>query len=118
MKEDLLANVKITKENAQEIVAQLVVENANMQRRIYDLLKENTEWKLENERLNNIINKFNKLLIEHIEEARYELNIILHSDNDLDYKNECAREFDILDKNIRMILDKLKELKGEDNEKD
>lgn len=67
------------------------------------------------DRLNNIINEFNKLLIEHIEEARYELNIILHSDNDLDYKNECVREFDILDKNIRMILDKLKEFKGEMN---
>lgn len=49
------ANNEITKENVQKIVAQLVVENANMQRRIHDILQENTEWKLENQRLNNNI---------------------------------------------------------------
>ena len=48
-----------------------------------------------------------KILIEHIDEARHELNVILQSDNDLNYKNECSREFEILDKNIRMILDKI-----------
>ena len=65
------------------------------------------------ERLNNTINEIYKMIIGHIEEARCELNNILHSENDLSYKNECAKEFDILDKNIRMILDKFKEIKGE-----
>ena len=65
-----------------------------------------------NERLNNIINGTDEILKEHINECREELNTIM-KDNDLDYINECSREFDVIRKNIEMIMEKLRELKGE-----
>ena len=39
-----------------------------------------------------------------------ELNIILQG-NDLDYKNECTKEFNSIKNALDMVLDKLKELK-------
>lgn len=58
--------------------------------------------------------RIRKILIEHIENARYELNVILHSDNDLDYKNECSKVFELLNKNIRIILNKIDNITGGD----
>ena len=52
-KELLFANVEINEETNKKATEYLSIENANMKRRIDDLLQENTEWKLENERLNN-----------------------------------------------------------------
>lgn len=60
--------------------------------------------------------RIRKILIEHIEDVRYELNVILHSDNDLDYKNECYKEFELLNKNIRMILNKIDNITGGDED--
>lgn len=56
-KEQLFANVELNEETLQKAIAYLVVENTYMKRRIDDLLQENTEFKLENQRLNNIINQ-------------------------------------------------------------
>ena len=93
-----------------KMVAKLVCETANLKKRINDLLKENTEWKLENKRLNNIINELEKYIVEEIDDAQEELNIILQGNN-LDYKNECTKEFNCIKNALDMLLDKLKELK-------
>ena len=67
------------------------------------------------ERLNNIINELEKCIVEEIDDAQEELNTILQG-NDLDYKNECTKEFNCIKNALDMLLDKLKELKGDNNE--
>ena len=67
------------------------------------------------ERLNNIINGIDEILKEHINECIAELNMIMESEN-FDYVNECSREFDVIRKNIEMIMEKIEELKGSDKE--
>jgi len=62
------------------------------------------------ERLNNILNGIDNILIEHIDECREELDVILKGD-DLVYINQCTKEFDVIRKNIEMIQKKIKELK-------
>ena len=62
--------------------------------------------------VNDIINEFIKILHEHIDECREELNIIMKS-YDLDYINECSKEFNVIRKNIEMIIEKVEELRGE-----
>ncbi|MBQ6628551.1 MAG: hypothetical protein IJI98_11110 [Methanosphaera sp.] len=78
-------------------------------------LKHREEKDKEIERLNYIINGIDEILKEHINECRVELNMIMKSD-DLDYVNECSREFDVIRKNIEMIIEKIEELKGSDKE--
>lgn len=68
----------------------------------------------ENKRLNNIINELEKYIVEEIDDAQEELNIILQGNN-LDYKNECTKEFNCIKNALDMLLDKLKELKNGDN---
>ena len=67
------------------------------------------------ERLNNIINELEKCIVEEIDDAQEELNTILQG-NDLDYKNECTKEFNCIKNALDMLLDKLKELKENNNE--
>ena len=64
------------------------------------------------ERLNNIINELEKYIIDEIDDAQEELNIILQGDN-LDYKNECTKEFNCIKNALDMLLNKLKALKEE-----
>lgn len=45
------ANTIPTASTHGKMIAELVLQNANLKERIHDLLKENTEWKLENEKL-------------------------------------------------------------------
>ena len=52
-----------TEEDLHKMVAKLVVEKAEAMERIHDLLKENTKWKLENQKLNNVLNELEKLTI-------------------------------------------------------
>lgn len=66
-------------------------------------------------RLNNIINELEKYIVEEIDDAQEELNIILQGNN-LDYKNECTKEFNCIKNALDMLLDKLKELKENNNE--
>ena len=66
--------------------------------------------KVEIDRLNNIINELEKYIVEEIDDAQEELNIILQGNN-LDYKNECTKEFNCIKNALDMLLDKLKELK-------
>lgn len=71
--------------------------------------------KVEIDRLNNIIDGLEKYIIEEIDDAREELNIILQGNN-LDYKNECTKEFNCIKNALDMLLDKLKALKENNNE--
>ncbi len=66
------------------------------------------------DRLNNIINGLEKYIVEEIDDAQEELNIILQG-NDLDYKNECTKEFNCIKNALDMLLDKLKALKEDNN---
>ena len=72
-------------------------------------------YKVEIDRLNNIINELEKYIVEEIDYAQEELNIILQG-NDLEYKNECTKEFNCIKNALDMLLDKLKALK--ENNKD
>lgn len=74
------------------------------------LERENKRLNKEIDRLNNIINELEKYIVEEIDDAQEELNIILQG-NDLDYKNECTKEFNCIKNALDMLLDKLKELK-------
>ena len=65
-------------------------------------------------RLNSIINELEKYIVEVIDDAQKELNIILQGNN-LDYKNECTKEFNCIKNALDMLLDKLKELKEGNN---
>lgn len=64
----------------------------------------------EYDRLNNIIDELEKYIVEEIDDAQEELNIILQGDN-LDYKNECTKEFNCIKNALDMLLNKLKEIK-------
>lgn len=80
---------------------------------VYNSLEEKDK---EIEQLNNIINELEKYIVEEIDDAQEELNIILQG-NDLDYKNECTKDFNCIKNALDMLLDKLKELKESgDNE--
>lgn len=79
-----------------------------------DYMKIIDNQKKEIKKLNSIINKIDEILIEHIDECREELNTIMKMD-DLNYINECAIEFNVIRKNIEMIMEKIKELKGDEN---
>lgn len=67
------------------------------------------------ERLNNIINKIEEILKDHIDECRKELNMIKKTE-DLNYVNECSTQFVVIRNNIEMIMEKIEKLKGVDKE--
>lgn len=60
-------------------------------------------------------NSLKECIYNHIDSAREELNMIMQGD-DLDYINQCSKEFEVIRKNLEMILDKMNELEGVDNE--
>ena len=64
----------------------------------------------EYDRLNNIINELEKYIVNEINNANEELNVIMKG-NDLAYKNECSKEFNCIKKFVDKTLDKLQELK-------
>lgn len=64
----------------------------------------------ERDRLNNILNELEKYIIDEIDDTQEELNAILQG-NDLEYKNECTKEFNCIKNALDMLLDKIKELK-------
>ena len=67
-------------------------------------------YKQEIDRLNNIIYELEKYIVEEIDDAQEALNTILQG-NDLDYKNECTKEFNCIRNALDMLLDKIKQLK-------
>jgi hypothetical protein len=75
---------------------------------IDDLMKEN-------KRLTNNWSELEELIIDEINDAQNELNIILQGD-DLDYKNECTKEFNCIKNALEILLDKMKEIKERKNE--
>lgn len=60
----------------------------------------------------NVLDELEEYIIEEIDEAHEELNIILKG-NDLDYKNECTKEFNCIKNALEILLDKIQELKKE-----
>lgn len=63
-------------------------------------------------------NSLRKCIIGIIEEARDELNTIIHTtdtstEDGLKYVNQCSREFDVIRKNLEIVLDKMNELEEE-----
>jgi len=59
-------------------------------------------------------NSLRECIIGVIEGARDELNTILHTEKDLEYKNLCSKEFDVIRKNLEIVLDKMNELERGD----
>lgn len=77
---------------------------------IWNVNKENMELKKEVQRLNNIIIELEKYIIDEINDAQEELNVIMQG-NDLDYKNECTKEFNCVRNALEILIDKIKYLK-------
>lgn len=88
-----------TEEDLHKMVAKLVVEKAEATERIHDLLKENTEWKLENQRLNNVLNELEKWL---------------KKERDYYFENYYYSDFNAYGSKLNDVLDKLNELKESD----
>ena len=64
-------------------------------------------------------NSLRECIIGIIEEARDELNTIIHTTDistkdGLKYVNQCTREFDVIRKNLEIALNKMNELEGKD----
>lgn len=57
--------------------------------------------------------KINEILIKHIDSANEELQIILRDDSNLEYKNQCSHDFEIVRKNIEIIINKYNKLMEE-----
>ena len=69
-------------------------ENQRLKERIHDLLKENTEWKLENERLNNVLNEIKKIVDNYYT---------------YDYEDENLERLNVIDEINTVVLNELKE---------
>ena len=88
-----------------ELREEAIKEDKNPEFYLYQKLEEkDKEIKRLNKELQQEKIRIRKKLIEHIEDARYELNVILHSDNDLNYKNECSKEFECINKFVNRVL--------------
>ena len=79
-----------------------------------DLMKENNK-------LQSNWNSLRECIIGVIEGARDELNTIIHTTDisteaGLEYINQCSREFDVIRKNLEIVLDKMNELEGKDKD--
>lgn len=61
-------------------------------------------------------NSLRECIISVIEDAREELNTIIHTTDSFTYANQCCREFDVIRKNLEFVLDKMNELEGKDKE--
>ena len=90
------------------------VERLNKIPNMNDLVKENNQ-------LQSNWNSLRKCIIGVIEGAREELNTIIHTTDigtkdGLEYVNQCSREFDVIRKNLEIVLDKMNELEGKDKE--
>ena len=64
-------------------------------------------------------NSLRECIIGIIEEARDELNTIIHTtdintEDGLKYVNQCTREFDVIRKNLEIALNKMNELEGKE----
>lgn len=60
-------------------------------------------------------NSLRECIIGVIDGAREELNTIMQGD-DLEYINKCSLQFEAIRKNLEIVLDKMNELEGVDNE--
>lgn len=88
------------------------VERLNKIPNMNDLVKENNQ-------LQSNWNSLRKCIISVIEGAREELNTIIHTTDidtkdGLEYVNQCSREFDVIRKNLEIVLDKMNELEEKD----
>lgn len=60
--------------------------------------------------LEQVLDKIKEIPLKHIDNANEELQIILRNNNDLEYKNQCSHDFDIIRQNVEMIYKDILEL--------
>lgn len=80
---------------------------------IFEITTLNTNKYLLEQKLNKqkeILDKIKEIPLKHIDEANEELQIILRNNNDLEYKNQCSHDFDIIRKNVEIIYKDILEL--------
>ena len=58
----------------------------------------------------NVIDKIKEISSKHIDNANKELQIILKYSNDLEYKNQCSHDFEIIKQNVEIIYNNILEL--------
>ena len=61
-------------------------------------------------------NSLRECIIGVIEGAREELNTIIHTTDSFTYANQCSRKFDVIRKSLKIVLDKMNELEGGEDE--
>ena len=79
-----------------------------------ELLNQYIEMARDFDKLQSNWNSLRECIIGIIDGAREELNTIMQGD-DLEYINQCSREFEVIRKNLEIVLDKMNELEGKDN---
>lgn len=61
----------------------------------------------ENKKQKEILDKIKEIPLKHIDNANEELQIILGSNNDLEYKNQCSHDFEIIRQNVELIYNEI-----------
>lgn len=86
--------------------------NIDWDRLKYSLTGEYEEVMLEKEvnKYKNVIDKIKEIPLKHIDNANEELQIILKNNNDLEYKNQCSHDFEIIKQNVEIIYNDILEL--------
>ena len=81
--------------------------------------KDNEDFLKQYYQLQSNWNSLREYIISVIDGAGEELNTIIHTTDidtkdGLEYVNQCSREFDVIRKNLEIVLDKMNELEGKD----
>lgn len=74
------------------------------------LQKENINLQQQLDKYKNVIDKIKEIPLKHIDNANKELQIILKNNNDLEYKNQCSHDFEIIKQNVEIIYNDILEL--------
>ena len=114
-KEEFIGKLQLVYVGDKRAIEEIISEYDRLNNIIKELSKDVDMWNKKYNEQFNIINELEKYIIEEIDDAQEELNIILQGNN-LDYKNESTKEFNSIKNALDMLLDKLKELK--ENNKD
>lgn len=75
-----------------------------------DLIEEIIEKDKQLDKYKNVIDKIKEIPSKHIDNANKELQIILKYSNDLEYKNQCSHDFEIIKQNVEIIYNNILEL--------
>lgn len=86
----------ITIEDIQNYVSGLEIKNNKLQQQL--------------DKYKNVIDKIKKIPLKHIDNANEELQIILKNNNDLEYKNQCSHDFEIIKQNVEIIYNEILKL--------